>query len=209
VTVQAFVLVPREEIDRGRINGYRIGSYPAGPAGDSLFAPPEGFVEVTAENRSLRVSPHFQLGDFPSKQSAGYPKYLILRPALLQRLELLIRALRDRGIPVRSFHVLSGYRTPFYNVGVLGNVPGSRHQWGGAADIFIDERPRNGRMDDLNDDGRVDVRDARFVAVVVDSLERAHPGTFPGGGVGIYGGSGRPSPFVHLDARGHPARWGR
>ena len=34
----------------------------------------------------------------------------------------------------------------------------SRHQYGDAADVFVDN-DRNGRLDDLNRDGRVDTRD--------------------------------------------------
>lgn len=35
---------------------------------------------------------------------------------------------------------MSGYRTPYHNVPVLGNSAYSRHRWGGAANVFVDER---------------------------------------------------------------------
>jgi acetyl-CoA carboxylase carboxyltransferase component len=60
-----------------------------------------------------------------------------------------LQALNEAGRTVERFVVMSGYRTPFYNA-AIGNVPYSRHVWGGAADIYIDDAPRDGEMDDLN-----------------------------------------------------------
>jgi hypothetical protein len=61
-------------------------------------------------------------------------------------------------------------------------------------------------MDDLNRDGRVNVRDAAFLARIVDSVERSHPDLT--GGVGIYTSTTSHGPFVHVDVRGSRARWG-
>lgn len=208
IRLHAFTLVPADEVENGRLNGYRIGAYPERPLNaNPLYLPPEGFIEVTEENREARVSPHFKLKHFPAKQGGGYPKYLQVRPALLLKLERTIEALADRGYPVTSLHVMSGYRTPFYNVSVLGNVKYSRHQWGGAADVFVDERPRNDRMDDLNGDGRVDVDDARVIWSIVDSLELDMGANFPVGGLGLYAPNSVRGPFVHMDVRGSRARW--
>lgn len=205
--LRAWTLVPRTAITEGRLGGFRVGSYPATPlGGNPIYLPPPGFVRVTEENREVRVSPHFPIGHFVSKQSSDYPTYLILRPQLLLKLELLLQALVERGYPIESFHVMSGYRTPFYNVQVLGNVQYSRHQWGGAADIFVDERPRNGYMDDLDGDGRVGPSDIAVITEVVDSLERELAG-FPIGGAGVYRASAVRGPFVHVDVRGVAARW--
>jgi len=205
--LRAFRLVPRDRAANGRIGGYRIGSYPTRPLrGNPIYSPPRGFVRVTEENRDVRVSPHFVLGQFTSKQSTDFPKYEILRPRLLLKLEMLLEALADRGYPVRSFHVMSGFRTPYYNVQVLGNGRYSRHQWGGAADIFVDESPRNGRMDDLNGDGRVNLRDIDVVADLVDRMEAEVVG-FPVGGAGRYRANQVRGPFVHVDVRGARARW--
>lgn len=205
--IQAFVLVPRSQMQGGRLNGYRIGSYPSRPlAGNPIYDPPEGFVEITEENQDVPVSPHFRLRHFPAKQGSAFPKYVVLRPELLRKLEWVIDALNDRGHDVSSLFVMSGYRTPFYN-DQLGNVRYSRHQWGGAADIYVDERPRDGTMDDLNGDGRVNVRDARYLYAVVDSLEESSSGSVIPGGVGLYGPNHYRGPFVHVDVRGTPARW--
>lgn len=206
-TLRAWTLVPRTDIEDGRLGDFRVGRYPATPlGGNPIYLPPPGLVRVTEENRDVLVSPHFAIGHFVSKQSGGHPKYLILRPELLLKLELLLEALVDRGHPVESFHVMSGYRTPFYNVQVLGNVQYSRHQWGGAADIFVDERPKNGVMDDLDGDGQVGLSDIAVITELVDSLERELDG-FPIGGAGVYKANAVRGPFVHIDVRGVPARW--
>ncbi|MEQ9398945.1 MAG: D-Ala-D-Ala carboxypeptidase family metallohydrolase [Longimicrobiales bacterium] len=208
VRLHAFTLTPATDVERGFLNGYRIGTYPARAlSGNPLYRVPEGFVEITEANEDTRVSPHFQLRHFPAKQGATYPKYVVLRPALLRKLERVIDALGDRGYPVRSLHVMSGYRTPYYNVSVLGNVRYSRHQWGGAADVFVDERPKNGRMDDLNGDGRVSLADARVVHSVVDSLDLDMGANVPIGGLGLYAANSVRGPFVHIDVRGVAARW--
>jgi len=205
--LHAFVLVPRVAQEDGRVEGYRIGSYPAEPLrGNPIYDRPKGFVKVTAANEETHVSPRFQLRHFPAKQGSDYPKFVVLRPELLTKLEVIVDALADRGYPVRSLHVMSGYRTPYYNRRI-GNVRYSRHQWGGAADIFVDERPRDGRMDDLNDDGRSDVRDARILYQVVDSLDQDFRTEQLLGGLGLYRANRVRGPFVHVDVRGEIARW--
>ena len=80
------------------------------------------------------------------------------------------------------------------------------YNWGISSDTFID-RDGNGAMDDLNDDGRVDVADAR---VLVDLVERARDRAgsgFKAGGLSAYRPNAVRGPFVHVDARGEPARW--
>ncbi|HEY5622313.1 MAG TPA: D-Ala-D-Ala carboxypeptidase family metallohydrolase, partial [Gammaproteobacteria bacterium] len=62
-----------------------------------------------------------------------------------------------------------GYRTPFYNR-AIGNVPNSRHVFGGAADIFLDRAPRDGQMDDINFDGIEDFRDAQRLYQIAHEL---------------------------------------
>jgi len=205
--LRAWRLVPRSEIRDGRIGSYRVGRYPGTPLrGNPIYLPPPGLVEVTDANRDVRVSPRFRIGQFISKQSTSLPSYLILRTQLLLKLEVVLDALIDRGYQASAFHVMSGYRTPYYNVSVLGNVQYSRHQWGGAADVFVDEAPRNGYMDDLNGDGKIGLRDIRIITSVVDSLERELE-SLPIGGAGVYRANTVRGPFVHLDVRGQPARW--
>jgi hypothetical protein len=71
--------------------------------------------------------------------------------------------------------------------------------------MYVDN-DRNGQMDDLNGDGRVDRKDTGILAAAAERVERDQPHLV--GGIGIY--TARPgahSGFVHIDARGTRARW--
>ncbi len=205
--VNLLVMVPREMKREARINGFRVGRYPPEPLrGMAIYDPPDGFIEVTAANRSVLVSPSYTLGEFVAKQPGGFPKYLVLRPRLLLKLELIADELRKAGRPVGKFTIMSGYRTPFYNA-AIGNGAYSRHVWGGAADIFIDENPKNGRMDDLNGDGRVDIKDAQWLWNFIDELSKSGKLGDLKGGLGLYGPNPVRGPFIHVDVRGFEARW--
>jgi hypothetical protein len=205
--LRVFVQVPATEISGGSLDGYRIGSYPTVPLrGDTSYMSPDGFVRVTEENRDLRVSPRFRLRHFETKQGGGFPRYLALQRRLLTKLELLVDALVERGYPVRSLHVMSGYRTPAYNRAIGNTTSYSRHLWGDAADVFVDE-DGDGWMDDLDGDGAVTVEDARVLYEIVDSLDAAIDTRRLAGGLSLYGPRSHRGPFVHMDARGAPARW--
>jgi hypothetical protein len=205
--LKLLVMVPAARVtNTGRLNGYQIGAYPAKPLnGNPLYLPPRGFIEVTDDNDDELLSPHFRLGQFTSKQSKDFPKYVVIDPRLLVRLEWLASRLDDLDLPSK-LHVMSGYRTPFYNR-VLGNVQYSLHQWGVAADVFVDEN-EDGTMDDLNQDKRIDRDDATALFKVANGLDRRNggPAAFAGG-LGIYGSNSAHGPFVHIDVRGRAARW--
>jgi hypothetical protein len=199
LTIQAFVLVPFSRLRGEYLNGYRIGRYPARALrGLSIYRPPVGFIEVTRDNEDAFVSPHFQLKQFLCKQGGGYPKYVVLNEDLLQRLERLLALVNASGYSASTFYVMSGYRTPAYNR-ALGNVPYSRHTFGSAADIFIDEN-HDGQMDDLNGDGRSDERDAEVLYGLFDGPQSS-------GGLGKYRETRAHGPFVHVDVRDRRARW--
>ncbi len=206
--INVFTMTPASRVDtRGHLNGYRIGAYPKTPLrGLDIYLPPTGFVEVTADNADTRLSPNFRLGQFVAKQAGGYPKYVVLRAGLLLKLENILATLNERGHPTDGFVIMSGYRTPYYNR-AIGNVPYSRHVFGGAADIYIDDSPRDGRMDDINGDGAVNRKDARWLANFIN--EMSHEGDFGPriGGLGVYGSNAAHGPFVHVDVRGTLARW--
>lgn len=206
--INVFTLTPATRVGRsGRLNGYRIGSYPSKPLrGLDIYLPPLGFVEVTRSNRDIRVSPNFTLGQFVAKQASDYPKYLVLRSSLLLKLENILRTLNREGYPTSGFVIMSGYRTPFYNR-AIGNGQYSRHVWGGAADFYIDQAPADGRMDDLNKDGRVDRKDATWLADFINTMSRQGDFGERIGGIGIYGSTSAHGPFVHVDVRGTRARW--
>lgn len=202
-------LKPFSTKQRGRIGLYYLGNWPNERArARARYAPPSGFIEVTLENRDTYVSEHFRLGDFLTKnQFEVWPKYLVLETRLLDKLELVLAELRALGVRTDGVRVLSGFRTPQYNRGggdPRGRAGLSRHMYGDAADIYIDN-DGNGAMDDLNGDGRVNIRDARVIQDAVDRVERAHPELV--GGCGIYPGTGSHGPFTHIDTRGFRARW--
>ena len=196
----------------GKIGEYRIGFWPGERRKllATAYANPEGFIEVTPENADTYVSEHFRLRDFLTHDQQGvWPKYLVLRAPLVDKLELVISQLEARGTPVRHMSVMSGFRTPQYNArGVErgGRSRMSRHMYGDAADVFVDN-DGDGRMDDLNRDGRIDSRDAKVILDAVEQVERAHGDL--AGGVGVYRATRSHGPFAHVDVRGTPARWGR
>ena len=203
-------LVPFEAKKKGMLGTYRMGSWPAEQraVGSDRYSNPPGFIQVTPENQDTRISQHFRLRDFLTKDQANvWPKYLVLQEGLIDKLELVIGALNKRGVNVSRMSVMSGFRTPQYNergVGTGGRAQNSRHQYGDAADVFVDN-DGNGGMDDLNGDGRVNTRDAHFLAQIVEQVEREHPELT--GGVGIYSANSAHGPFVHVDVRGVKARW--
>lgn len=208
ITLNVFVMIPHTDLKGETLNGYRIGSYPALPLrGLSIYRPPRGFIEVTPENQETLVAPHFRLEQFLCKQEGGWPKYVVLKERLLLKLEVILEAVNRKGYNASTFAILSGYRTPYYNR-LIGNVRYSRHVWGGAADIYIDENPRDEMMDDLNGDGRIDYRDADAIYDIIDEMY-GQPWYAPFiGGLGRYKRTKDHGPFVHVDTRGFHARWG-
>jgi uncharacterized protein YcbK (DUF882 family) len=101
---------------------------------------------------------------------------------------------------------MSGYRTPFYNKRI-GNVKHSAHQYGGAADIFIDAKPEDGEMDDLNGDGKSDEGDSQLLFDLVDKMSLNEFFLPYLGGIGKYSKSASHGAFVHVDVRGFRAIW--
>lgn len=194
---------------RGEVlNGYRLGRWPAERWIMSRnYFNPDGFVEVTEANASLALTPHFSLGSFVTHdQRATWPKYVVLEEKLLDKLELVLQELNARGIPTRHVVVLSGFRAPYYNERGVGEgmARGSRHQYGDAADVIVDDND-DGRMDDLNRDGRVDLADTGPIALALARVESRHKSLV--GGLGTYTATGPSGPFVHIDVRGTSARW--
>jgi len=204
-------LVPFSEKQSGRIGLYYLGTWPferGGRPKTAAYANPSGFIEVTPQNADTQISEHFKLRDFLTKDQPNvWPKYLLLNPALLDKLELTIQELEAMGHPVKRVTIMSGFRTPNYNVHG-GNTQGranlSRHMYGDASDIFIDN-DGNGVMDDLNGDHRVDTRDAEVIQQAAERVERKNPSL--AGGVGVYSACCGHGPFTHIDVRGYRARW--
>jgi uncharacterized protein YcbK (DUF882 family) len=197
---------------RALLNGYRLGYWPAEKGRrlrSEAYKNPDGFIEVTPENEDTRVSEHFRLRDFVSKGQANvWPKYVVLREPLLDKLELVIEDLNDHGVNAEGMRIRSGFRTPARNAAVRGegSARDSRHQFGDAADVYIDQ-VGNGKMSDLNGDGRVNFADVKMILDAVERVEARYPELV--GGTGLYAYSGKSGPFAHIDVRGVRARWVR
>ncbi|HEY4733520.1 MAG TPA: D-Ala-D-Ala carboxypeptidase family metallohydrolase [Gemmatimonadaceae bacterium] len=196
---------------RAWLNGYRLGYWPEekGRLRSEAYKNPDGFIEVTPDNEDTRVSEHFRLRDFVSHdQKEVWPKYVVLREPLLDKLELVIEDLNDHGVNAEGMRIRSGFRTPAHNFAVRGegSARDSRHQFGDAADVFIDQEG-NGKMSDLNGDGKVNFADVKMILDAVERVEARYPELV--GGTGLYAYSGQSGPFAHIDVRGTRARWVR
>lgn len=209
--VSIVALVPRSEKQGGRIGRYQLGTWPfekGGTPKTPRYAAPKGFIQVTPDNQEFRVSEHFQLRQFLTKdQFSVWPKYVLLDPMLIDKLELTMQELRKEGVRVEHVHVMSGFRTPRYNAGG-GNTAGranlSRHMYGDAADVYVDNN-RDGQPDDITGDGRVTVRDAEKFAAAAERVEKNNRSLV--GGIGVYVACCGHGPFTHVDVRGYRARW--
>jgi hypothetical protein len=202
----AFVMVRSAEVHDGFLNGFEIGNYPAKPLnGNPVYLPPNGFIEVTKDNEDTRVSPHFRLKQFLTKQKSGYPKYLVLDERLIVLLEGIGKTLEPLGYNAGDIFIMSGYRTPFYNK-AIGDTEFSMHQWGRAADIFLDKN-HDGMMDDFNHDKVIDRQDAVALGNIVERMAADPEWSSFVGGIGVYAAGPGHGPFVHVDTRPWKARW--
>ena len=210
--VKLITVLPFSEKFGGKVGDYRLGFWPAEKRGarSEAYENPEGFIEVNLDNVESPVSEHFKLGDFVThNQSSVWPKYIVLREELVDKLELVLADLKSRGVRVDGVRVMSGFRTPEYNAEGVGPRRGgrardSRHQFGDAADIIIDANG-DGRMDDLNHDGKSNSKDNQVILDAVNRVESTHADLV--GGFGVYRATRQHGPFVHIDVRGDRARW--
>lgn len=208
--VRVISLVPLSEKREGRIGQFMIGDWPyeKGGAPKDIYQPPTGFIEVTRENQDLWLSDHVQLRDFITKgQDNVWPKYVVVNPRVLDKIELVVQELERTGHPVENLFAVSGFRTPWYNANggtTAGRGALSRHMYGDAMDIAVDN-DRNSLMDDLNGDGTIDLKDAKVIGQAVDRVEARYPALV--GGMHYYPPTGGHRGMVHIDTRGYRARW--
>jgi uncharacterized protein YcbK (DUF882 family) len=205
-----FIIRPFGQKRGEMLGSYRLGMWPAERwMMAENYLNPDGFVEVQPENVETPLSAHFKLADFLTRdRQSSWPRYVALEERLFDKLELVLSELRDRGIDDRRVVVLSGFRAPYYNDQRIneGAARASRHQFGDAADLIIDANG-DGTMDDLNRDGRRDLRDLDVIGAAVAAVEQKYPELV--GGLGTYAAMGPSGPFAHIDVRGTSARWER
>jgi hypothetical protein len=205
--VQLVVMRPANEAVNGVLDGYPVGRYPADDSSEPwAFQRPRGFIEVTPENENTLLSDHITLADLQCHLNAPFPHFLATQTSLLVKLEGIADELLQRGLPGDHIKVMSGFRTPEYNREIGNRTTFSRHIAGDAADIFID-KDGDGRMDDLNHDGRVNSRDARVLLALVEKMDDSEAYGPLVGGASAYRANREHGPFVHVDTRGYPARW--
>ena len=185
-----------------QLNNYQIGLYPAPYKGYTQYSAPNGFIEIFEKDLSRQLTPHVQVKNVICKQVSGFPKYLYVNNDGLMMLEELLTFVQNEGIKVSKFAFISGYRTPHYNRSI-GNGKPSRHQYGDAFDLYIDE-DGDGRMDDLNGDGKLTIAD---VDVLYKVFEKFQKQSRYNGGIGRYKPASHHGGFVHIDNRGFTARW--
>ena len=208
-TFHALPLMPLSAKSGSSWRGYRVGFWPGErpAAREARYRLPAGFLEVTPENAGLPISQRFQLRNFLTHdQQDAWPKVLVLQLPLIDKLELIADRLVVLGRS-DAVKVMSGFRTPQYNsqgVGRGGRARDSRHMYGDAADIFVDG-DGDGRMDDLDRDGRVTISDARWLARVAEEVGVVYPEMT--GGIGVYRANAVHGPFVHVDLRGTLVKW--
>lgn len=222
----------------GWIDGYEIGIYPD-PKGKTAtpyvrmypdkYQVPEIFYRVDRETANLYISPRFTLGDFDLNFDYlpnVYPQYMPLDLKLVDKLELLLDRMEAAGYDVSRVEMLAGYRSPVFNSEYKRadeefslTEEFSQHLYGRAVDMILDS-VGDGKLDDLNQDGKIDIQDARVIMKFVDAIDQE---ALEGknellGGAGVYYRHDIPdreiqTPYIHIDTRGfadnlgRPVRW--
>lgn len=206
MTLLVFIMTPATEIKDGYLIGYRIGKYPSEKyKNKENYRNPPGFIEVNEENKDVYLSPHFQLKQFLCKQKSGWPKYVVIKQRMLMKLELVLERLNESGIKANTLFLMSAYRTPFYNK-AIGNVKYSRHIFGDAIDLYVDDN-YDAVMDDLNKDGIISMKDAEVIQSIVNKMDNDPEYNNLLGGMGKYNKNAAHTYFIHIDTRGYKARW--
>jgi hypothetical protein len=210
-----------------RINGKSIGGYldprqaPVRRVRENAaqYAIPRYFALLNPDTIKLSLGEDFDLGQLVAFRDYHGPdgkkvytterhtSVVPLRPELIHKLIKLRERLREKGVKVTRFWITSGFRTPDYNRSI-GGAAYSRHCYGDAVDIVIDEN-NSKRMDDLNGDGKIDRKDGLVIANACRELEAE--GAVVPGGIGVYEWEGEDSvrSHVHIDCRGYISRWGQ
>ena len=222
-------ILTRARVERsGQASGWRVyvgkeylGAYPNPAASrsrlvrehQSLYEPPRFFLKIDRSTEKARLAPHLLAGQMVSfleqnkvRTSRRHTLWFPPNRPLVEKLERLSRELHAAGVGFRRLAVNSGFRTPLYNARI-GGAAFSRHIYGDAADVMIDENDDE-RMDDITGDRIANERDALLIAQALRRLELG--GRVRPGGIGAYAYDAADScaAFVHTDARGFITRWG-
>jgi hypothetical protein len=210
--IACLVGYPSAMLRSGYLNDFELGEYPdpSDKQNPRLYEPPAYFYYLDGSVLGRYISEDIRLGDLGYDGRAPLPQYFALDYELVKKLEVLKDELTRLGLPSRYHFIGGGFISPKSNVERTSRnsaaANNSRHMWGEAVDFIIDESPRDEIMDDMNQDGRVDVRDALLVRDIVTELEES--GRVKPGGFGVYAPPRNSQIQMHVDVRGFPTRWG-
>lgn len=207
IKLNVFVMHSYGEKNGEYLNGFRIGNYPEIPLNKKKhYAKPEGFIEINKSLLEVKLTPHFKIKQFVTNQCKKLPQYIVIKESLLLKLEYFLQEVNKKGYYADTFGIVSLYRTPYLNKKIGNNTGLSRHLFGDAADIYIDNNGNNW-MDDLNKDGKIDLLDANVLFDLALEFDKKSEYRQLQGGLGSYRGNGLRGPFIHIDTRGFHVSW--
>lgn len=176
-------------------------------ANPESYAPPLQYWKLEDGFLDFYVSWTVKLGELvqpTEKTGKRHTRYAPVNYMLLDAIDTLRADLEKQGIAPGHLRFLSVFRTPKYNRRI-GSGRFSRHPYGDAFDFVIDA-DGDLRWDDLTGDGKVTREDGLVLVHAIERLQGAK--AIPVGGIGIYMfRTGKHNMTMHLDLRGHRARW--
>lgn len=207
IKLNAFVLYPRAEKNGQYLEDFRIGNYPEIPADKKeYYSKPEGFLKIDESLLDLNLTPHFKMEQFLTRQSTELPQFIAIKESLLLKLEFFLAEVNKAGYQAETFGIVSLYRSPYFNKKLGNNTHFSRHLYGDAADIYIDNSG-NQWMDDLDGDGHSNLNDATILYNLALKFDQKKEYSNLQGGLSSYKGNGVRGPFIHIDTRGFHVSW--
>ncbi|MEC9490743.1 MAG: peptidase M15A, partial [Halanaerobiales bacterium] len=207
IKINVFVLHPREQKNGQYLENFRIGNYPEIPADKKeYYTKPDGFWKIDESILDLKLAPHFKVEQFLTKQSNQLPQFIAIQESLLLKLEFFLEEVNKAGYQAETFGIVSLYRSPYFNKKIGNNTDFSRHLFGDAADIYIDNSG-DSWMDDLNGDSQSTKADADLLYDLAVKFDQKEEFFHLQGGVCSYKGNGVRGPFIHIDTRGFHVSW--
>ncbi|MFP4199535.1 MAG: peptidase M15A [Halanaerobium sp.] len=207
IKINVFVLHPREEKEGQYLEDFKIGNYPEIPEDKKdHYSKPKGFLKIDESVLDLNLTPHFKMEQFLTNQTEELPQFIAIQESLLLKLELFLAEVNKAGYQADTFGIVSIYRTPDFNKELGNDTDFSRHIFGDAADIYIDNNGDDW-MDDLNGDGESNKADADLLADLAIEFDQKEKFSDLQGGVCSYKGNGVRGSFIHIDARGFHTTW--
>ncbi|MFW5885769.1 MAG: peptidase M15A [Halanaerobium sp.] len=207
IKINVFVLHPREEKEGQYLEDFKIGNYPEIPEDKKdHYSKPKGFLKIDESVLDLNLTPHFKMEQFLTNQTEKLPQFIAIQESLLLKLELFLAEVNKAGYQADTFGIVSIYRTPDFNKELGNDTDFSRHIFGDAADIYIDNTGDDW-MDDLNGDGESNKADADLLADLAIEFDQKEKFSDLQGGVCSYKGNGVRGSFIHIDARGFHTTW--